>query len=180
MTQANHILDHKQFSAPLMLPDPISVERVDFLQSKGIIPNIANIDLEMVKMKITESDEGMGWTAEQCEDAELEYKRYLTLCKKYPYPDYSIVPNKIMDTMWHYHILDTRAYCRDSDKVFGGYFHHFPYFGLRGEDDVKNLHGAFEKTKCLYKKEFGENLDRSEMQKCWHDCESRCWHECSN
>jgi len=163
----------------LILPDPISVERIELLKSKGIAETIASFDLEMVKMKMTEPDEGIGWTVEQCEDAEIEYKRFLTLCIHYPFPNYSIVPNKIMDTMWHYHILDTRAYHRDCESAFGGYFHHFPYFGLRGEEDAINLKNAFESTKELYLILFGESLVRESASDCWHDCENRCWNACS-
>ncbi len=167
-------------SSVLVIPDPISEQRIASLISRGIDSDIAMIDLEMVKMKIAEPKEGIGWSEEQCEDAEIEYKRYLTLCRKFPPPCYSIVPNKIMDTMWHYHILDTRAYCADSEKIFGGYFHHFPYFGIRGEEDEKNLERAFMKTKALYEQAFGESMVRSGESDCWHDCQGRCWNECSS
>lgn len=178
MTQPQSI--RSDSGATLTLPSPISKQRIRFLVSKGVDSDIAELDMEMVKMKLAEPDEGADWSVEQCEDAEVEYKRYLTLCRKFPYPEYSIVPNKIMDTMWHYHILDTRAYCRDSDKVFGGYFHHFPYFGMRGEQDERNLCGAFGDTKGYYERTFGEKMDRADMQKCWNDCQGRCWHACSN
>ncbi len=164
------------------MPSPISSGRVAYLVKKGIDSDIAEIDLEMVKMKLGEPKEGIGWNNEQCEDAEIEYKRYLMLCRKFPHPHYAIVPNKIMDTMWHYHILDTRAYCHDSDKLFGGYFHHFPYFGLRGDEDEKQLKESFEKTKLLYEQTFGESLMRGGIDKsdCWHDCQGRCHNACKN
>ena len=57
--------------------------------------------------------------------------------------------------------------------------HHFPYFGMRGEEDASNLREAFEKTNRLYETAFGERMDRTEMQSCWHDCEGRCWHACA-
>lgn len=164
----------------LVLPESIADERVAFLQAKSIDEDIARIDLEMVKMKLAEPEEGAGWNAEQTNDAEIEYKRYLTLCRKYPYPEYAIVPNKIMDTMWHYHILDTRAYVKDSEAIFGGYFHHFPYFGMRGKDDEEQLKSSFEKTKQLYESLFGEPMAREGESSCWHDCQNRCWHACSN
>jgi hypothetical protein len=79
----------------LIYPDPISVERVSYLiHQKNIDPLIANLDLEMVKMKLREPEEGENWTQEQCDSAEIEYKRYLQLCKKF---GKGIVPNKIMD-----------------------------------------------------------------------------------
>lgn len=167
-------------SVQLAYPEKISEGRVQALIARGIDPAVAAIDLEMVKMKIREPSEEVGWTIDQCEDAEVEYKRYLTLCLRYRYPKHSVVPNKIMDTMWHYHILDTRAYVKDSERVFGGYFHHYPYFGLRGEEDARRLKTAFGKTKDLYEREFGEPMARSRETDCWHDCEDRCWHACSN
>jgi hypothetical protein len=68
----------------------------------------------------------------------------------------------------------------DSDIIFGGYFHHFPYFGLRGDEDKKNLEDAFEATKQLYEVVFNEPMLKSKHSSCWHDCQGRCWHACSN
>jgi hypothetical protein len=162
----------------LIYPDPISVERVSYLiNQKGIDPVIANLDLEMVKMKLREPEEGENWTHDQCDSAEVEYKRYLHLCKKF---GKGIVPNKIMDKFWHYHILDTRAYHKDCDTVFGHYLHHFPYFGMRGEQDAIDLKNSFLQTKEKYLETFGEEIARDEHTDCWHDCENRCWHACSD
>ena len=163
----------------LVIPAPISLERVSWLiNEKGINPEIAAIDLEMIKMKMSLPDEGEGWTKDQCGDAEVEYKRFLHLNKRFLKS--AIVPTDVIDTMWHYHILDTRAYHKDSERVFGGYFHHFPYFGLRGNDDKQNLISSFENTTALYEQEFGEKMLRGQHRDCWHDCEGRCWHACSN
>lgn len=162
----------------LVYPDPISIERVSYLMTqKGIEPEIAKLDLEMVKMKLREAEEGENWTHEQCDSAEIEYKRYLQLCKKY---GKGIVPNKIMDKFWHYHILDTRVYHRDCNTVFGHYLHHFPYFGMRGEQDAIDLKNSFLETKERYLETFGEQIARGEHTDCWHDCENRCWHACSD
>lgn len=162
----------------LIYPESISVERVSYLiNQKSIDPLIANLDFEMVKMKLKETEEGEGWSDIQCESAEIEYKRYLHLCKIY---GKGIVPNKIMDTFWHYHILDTRAYQNDCEAVFGYFLHHFPYFGMRGEEDALNLKEAFGITKERYLFTFNEPISRDENTDCWHDCENRCWHACSN
>ena len=162
----------------LLRAAPISAERISWLiNEKGINPEIAAIDLEMIKMKMSLPDEGEGWSKEQCDDAEVEYKRFLHLNKKFLKS--AIVPTDVIDTMWHYHILDTRAYHRDSENVFGGYFHHFPYFGLRGDSDKQNLISSFERTKELYESEFGEKMLRNQHRDCWHDCQGRCWHACA-
>jgi hypothetical protein len=160
-----------------VLPEPITKERIQFLQDKGIDPVVAALDLSMIKMKLQDLEEGKGWDGEECEEAEVEYKRFLTMNRLFPR---SIVPTTIMDTMWHYHILDTHAYHRDSHTVFGEYFHHFPYFGMRGEQDEQNLNESFETTKHLYEETFGESILREGRSSCKRDCQSRCWHACSN
>jgi len=38
---------------------------------------VSRPDLEMVKMKLREPEEDLQWSADQIEDAEVEYKRYL-------------------------------------------------------------------------------------------------------
>ncbi len=170
MTQAIHT------ATDLTYPDPITNNRIDFLVlDKNITLSVAKLDLEMVKMKLQEKDEGLGWSFEQCESAEIEYKRYLHLCIKH---GKGVVPNRIMDYMWHFHILDTRAYVKDCNKLFGGYMHHYPYFGMRGENDAKDLENSFYKTKDLYLDSFGEEIAREEHSKCWHDCENRCHNAC--
>ncbi len=81
-------------------PASLSQQRIAYLESRRIDPKVASIDLEMVKMKMREPAEDLHWSTDQIEDAEVEYKRYLTLCILFPYPKHTIVPNKIMDTMW--------------------------------------------------------------------------------
>lgn len=158
-------------------PEPITLERISYLiNKKGIAPTIANINLEMVKMKLKDTEEGLGWTDEQCEIAEIEYKRFLQLNKKFP--DSQIVPHTSMDLMWHQHILDTRAYHVDCETMFGQYFHHFPYFGIRNESDKQDLISAFEETKNIYAKEFGEEMINENSSKCTRNCVSRCKRAC--
>ena len=41
------------------------------------------------------------------------------------------------------HILDTRAYSRDCEFLFGRFLHHFPYFGMRGDADRAALDRTF-------------------------------------
>ena len=159
----------------LTTPKPITIERISYLiNKKGIDPTIASIDLEMVKMKLMDTDEGLGWTEEQCDIAEVEYKRFLHLNKKFP--DFPIVPHTSMDLMWHQHILDTRAYHSDCNKVFGEYFHHFPYFGIRSEEDKNDLTSAFEETQIIYANQFGSEMLVTDSHGCKSSCNSsgRC------
>lgn len=117
---------------------------------------IDQLDLTMVKRKLMEPfPEGRGWSADQAETAEKWYKRYLALCAIYPAE--AVVPNYPIDAIWHQHILDTASYAADCDRIFGHFLHHFPYFGLRGEDDRKHRDGKFDLTNELYLRHFGED-----------------------
>jgi hypothetical protein len=42
--------------------------------------------------------------------------------------------------------------------MFGYFLHHFPYFGMRGEDDAAALRAASERMHEIYEREFGEAL----------------------
>jgi hypothetical protein len=116
--------------------------------------SIAALNLEMVKLKLQDADEGPGWDLATCELASMEYRRFLAL--KLAFPEKEIVPNRVVDLFWHQHILDTVAYAKDCEAVFGQFMHHFPYFGMNGADDAQNLVDAFEETKRLYAMSFGE------------------------
>ena len=118
--------------------------------------SVEHLDLGPIKVKLMELEEGEGWTVAQVNAVEIWYKRFLYLNLKYPSD--SVVPTKAIDTFWHYHILDTQKYFADCNKVFGAYFHHFPYFGMRGADDARALSNAFDATTDLFLAEFGEPL----------------------
>ncbi|MBC5994015.1 glycine-rich domain-containing protein [Pontibacter cellulosilyticus] len=134
----------------------ISISSKRALVAKALL-SLSKIDFEMLKLKLQDSEEGLGWSPEECDIAELDYKRFLAL--KYAYPDEEVVPNQTVDKFWHYHILDTKAYARDCEQVFGYFVHHFPYFGMRGEQDLRDLHIAFADTTALYMQHFGEGYD---------------------
>ncbi|MBP6312673.1 MAG: hypothetical protein KA408_10420 [Flavobacteriales bacterium] len=160
------------------LPEPITRARVAFLiQERRIDPAIAAIDLGMVKRKLQDAEEGKGWSADQCDEHEVAYKRYLHLCKLH---GKGMVPTKDVDEFWHQHIMDTRAYQNDCQEAIGHFVHHFPYLGMRGEEDERQLEKAFRRTEKLYCDAFGEALLPSVGAQCWHDCSGRCWNDCSS
>src|SRR6266704_2375025 len=129
------------------------------MQSEGkpveeIVAAIRALDLEPIKFKLMDTEEGQGWSREYVEQIAIAYKRFLTLSVKYP--EETIAPSKDVDKFWHGHILDTMKYAEDCQNVFGYFLHHFPYFGMRGEEDAANLAEAGKTTNRLYEKEFGE------------------------
>ena len=105
----------------------------------------------------------------------VEYRRFLALTRRYP--NDAIVPSKIVDTLWHGHILDTQAYAADSERLFGFFLHHFPYFGMRGPADAQALGDAYDNTLGLYEKHFGlpptDLWQRTGASRC-PNCGSRC------
>jgi hypothetical protein len=112
------------------------------------------LDLSGIRNKLADPEEGKGYSAKQLSLREGEYRKFLAL--HLAFPEDEIVPCKIVDEFWHQHILDTRAYHEDCDAIFGGYLHHFPYFGMRGDDDAKALQDAYGETLARYREAFGE------------------------
>lgn len=135
---------------------------------------IYQIDLSMVKRKLQESeeDEGLGWSAAECDEVEIEYKKFLALKRRYPEKD--IVPYKTVDVFWHQHILDTESYAQDCETIFGYFLHHYPYFGMNGSQDKQNLINAFDETKEFYRLHFGDDYvgmaTRCKAPKCRTQC----------
>ena len=127
------------------------------IAEKNLMHDIDEMDFSMVKRKLTDPEEGLAWNSQKCDQVEKDYKRFLFL--KRTYPDIDIVPNKLVDSFWHYHILDTQKYAEDCELLFGYFVHHYPYFGMNG--DEKDLEDAFQKTSELYEYHFGEILDDS-------------------
>lgn len=123
-----------------------------------IINAIAELDLGPIKFKLMDRYEGQGWSRDHAEHMEQEYKRFLMLLAKYPHA--TLAPGKDVDKFWHGHILDTLKYADDCQHMFGHFLHHFPYFGMRGDEDAANLTAAGEATRQLYEREFGEPMHK--------------------
>ncbi len=111
------------------------------------------LDLRMIRLKLADPEEGQGWSVDELDAYEREYRRFLAL--NLMYQDQAIVPSHNVDMFWHAHILDTAAYRVDCEKVFGEFFDHFPYFGMRGDDDAADLAVAYDETLGLYALNFG-------------------------
>ncbi len=132
----------------------------------------ALLDLSNVRMKLADSEEGPGLSVREIELMEGEYRKFLAL--QLVYPDADIVPCKIVDEMWHRHILDTAAYRADCAAIFGRFLDHFPYFGMRGDDDAQALQDAYADTLDRYRESFGEPpIDTwisSDVSRCRTQC----------
>ena len=120
----------------------------------SIACRLEDLDLEPIVIKAMDKEEGKGWSFAFALAVAQEYRRFLALCAMNP--DTSIVPSSVVDDFWHLHILDTSKYQDDCQRFLGYFLHHFPYFGMRGERDAKNLKAAWEGTLALYHRTFGE------------------------
>lgn len=137
-----------------------------------VMDDIEALDLTLIKQKLQDKEESEGWSTDRCDQIEIEYKRFLVLKRAYPEKD--IVPNGSIDKFWHQHILDTAKYAVDCHDLFGYFLHHYPYFGMNGEQDAKNLTAAFEETKYLYKKHFGVDYIGSAKRCKAPKCRTQC------
>lgn len=138
------------------IPDQKSTNRLETLEE--VAAYIEAIDFEPLKNKLMASaeDAGEGWTRGRANYFERLYRNWLYLRRKHE--GELMPPHRDVDEFWHAHILDTFAYFRDTDHIFGYYFHHFPYFGTRGADDAANLATAWENTQRRYCEEYGDYI----------------------
>jgi hypothetical protein len=111
------------------------------------------LDLSNVRSKLADPEEGKGFSQQRLDLMEAEYRKFLAM--HLAHPDAEVVPCKLVDEIWHQHILDTAAYRADCEALFGEFLDHFPYFGMRGEDDAAALAVTYRKTLDLYEHDFG-------------------------
>ena len=142
------------------------------LDSESRNPDFNDLDLDPIKVKLTDPKHGEGWSHKKVEKVAIQYRRFLTLIRENP--NATIVPTEAIDEFWHTHILDTMKYSEDCNEYFGYYVHHFPYLGLRGDADVARLAAAFENTKSLYEARFNESLLPADGELSAADCTAGC------
>lgn len=117
-------------------------------------PSIAAIELTPIKARLVHQELGEGWSPAHADAVEGEYRRFLQLMKSFPQAQ--VAPSADVDIFWHYHILDTRKYAADCERVFGYFLHHCPSDELGGEAAIllHQLTGA--RMAALYEATFGE------------------------
>jgi len=124
------------------------------------VAHINGMDFNLIKNKLMSGDRLLcrKWVPLEVEIAIQYYKNFLFLNKKYAHL-YPVLPPLLeVDEVWHHHIMDTRQYKYDCEKIFGYFFHHYPYFGVRSAEDEVNLHVAFEVMQALHEVEFGKKM----------------------
>lgn len=135
-----------------------TIEAPTAMSSEAALSLLADrLNLGNVRLKLGDPEEGKGYSEEHLDIAESEYRKFLAL--HLMYPDEDIVPCKLVDEIWHQHILDTAAYREDCDAIFGRFLDHFPYFGMRDEQDAQDLEDAYVSTLERYEAAFGLTPD---------------------
>ncbi len=91
--------------------------------------------------------------------AEVEYKNYIYLTLLTG--EFLSIPTRIVDFIWHAHILHTKDYINFCNSVAGGYIHHAPV-EYSGQGFEENRH----KIEVLSQEVFGNvvfNFDKQKM-----------------
>jgi hypothetical protein len=114
------------------------------------LAKVGRLDFFLLRQKLIQES---GWTVETCDLVEDLYRKFLALNARFP--DKKICPTGPVDEFWHAHILDTQAYAKDCDFLFGYFLHHYPYFGMRGPEDRRDLDMAFADSVTLSIEHFG-------------------------
>lgn len=143
----------------------------------GLREKLWSLDLEAIMVKLMDPREGEGWSEALAFTAIEEYRRFLflTLTRSEP-----IVPTSFIDNVWHTHILDTSKYRDDCENVFGFFLDHFPYFGMRSDEDREALDSSFRETAEIYEEVFGTSYyvnaapDSAGNCTCTDGCPNSC------
>jgi hypothetical protein len=119
------------------------------------LERVSHLDFKKINRKL-QYDNPKYWTDDRLAQVEEAYRRFLAL--NLLYPSETLVVNTVLDEYWHNHIVDTKKYSEDCEVVFGSILHHYPYFGLPGEDDEGENVPAFAVTERLWEEAFGSTL----------------------
>lgn len=89
------------------------------------------------------------WHSSEMLETEAEYRQFLYLIATNP--GKTIVPwSQKLDDFWHEHILDTRKYEEDCQKIFGQFIHHNPHLPKGTVEHSK----AAKETREIYRESF--------------------------
>jgi len=157
-------------------------QRNEYIDDVGLCQEhtlfIINLDLTKIVKKVKAKSE---WTDAEAVQAEMQYKQFLIMCLKYPKIVH--VPSRMIDEVWHAHILDTKRYMQDCKAILGRFLHHVPSYG----EECEKSEAYAQQFDELWHKEFGTYLFKGvkhEKKECVegclcanvqaHECRSEC------
>lgn len=135
------------------------------MSNKDLNRDIDYIELLDFNRIINKLINQMGWRKEHALEACDLYRKFLILKRKYNHL-YNLPPSEDIDEFWHMHILDTKAYRKDCEAIFGYYLDHYPYLGIDEHTNLDDLGNAFQKTQELFALEFG-GMEILEIRGFW-------------
>ena len=126
----------------------------DLESAKDYIYN--TLDLTMLEKKLThKSYIGNRWYKKDLAVGIQLYKNFLYLNAVYFKTGEDIIPSVDIDEIWHNHILDTHAYFKDCQNIFGEFLHHYPYAVIDKKTTKIDLNRSYKRSQLLYFKLFG-------------------------
>lgn len=125
--------------------------------AKETFRKICEFDLSREKAILTSPIRGYGFTQDQVDEMESEYKKYLFI--RVMHPQKLLPMSKEVDDFWHAHVLNTRNYLRFMQEVAGGSFiHHGPT--VSEDENIKLMPNYLNGTIALLTRYFGEPNER--------------------
>jgi len=145
------------------------VKNFDMVKFNEAMEIVKEWDFSLAIKKLQEPSYG-SWSESRALQAVEDYKRYLSITKTLN--GYQLVPNGDLDEVWHLHLLDTRRYVDDCYSLFGGFLHHYPYYGMIDQENKQDWLDNQEFSSDLWNKLFSETLysESSEAMKCPQAC----------
>src|SRR5215212_8428244 len=92
----------------------------------------------------------LGWTPPFARRAIDEYRKFLYLGVV---ADFGVTPSKVIDQVWHEHLLFTRAYAEFCRDVLARPFEHYPEL-VAMDKQTSTFETQYEATLDLYEDEF--------------------------
>lgn len=115
--------------------------------SLACMKKLKALNLSPIEAYLMNPHNGYGWCRRQALQAIGRYKTFLFVC--YLYPQIQLVPTQEIDCVWHAHLLHTRLYRQDCQRLFGYFIDHEPDSAFEGEAEGQNGDEAFIYTQSL-------------------------------
>jgi hypothetical protein len=115
---------------------------------------IDTLDFSNIKRRLATE-----WSISRIDVAIEEYKKFLILASC----SIPVSPCPDVDRVWHDHLLHTRQYAADCDKILGTFLHHSPSTGTLGEAQIRS--GKYQNMLKAYRTVFGQ-----EPHAIWSEC----------
>lgn len=100
-------------------------------KNTNVTTNFEKMDLTEVMMRVAKENPEL--MPDQLKSMESDYRVFLAQASQLP--GQALSPSKLVDKVWHSHILFTEKYAKDCKTYAGRFLHHHPLNadGIQGE-----------------------------------------------